>query len=334
MTASRDTAVTRGPPSTRRGVLLAGVAVATAGCSAVVPARDPAPTPTDWSQTGGNPAGDYHTTAGGAPTDDPELRWQVDSGSTVPTQEPVVYDGTVYPGRRTRVRIDAETGDHSRRGVPFVTTPAVAVTDSYRNATVVGLRDTTVRETFSGGERVGSFVATNAARVAGGESRRRWRYPAPGGRIATRDTGDPVPPVVAGDRAVLGGQFLRTTATGRVVFGGVVVCDAGSGRVAWRHARPAADGESVPVGRPSVGDGRVYLGTSRGAVVGLRLADGGVVWERSVTDAVTTPLQVVADDGVVCVVGREVVAGLDPADGTEVWRTAPPASVELTDRRA
>ena len=334
MTASRDTVVTRGPRSTRRGLLLAGATLATAGCSAVAPARDPVPAPTGWTQTGGNPAGDYYTTAGGAPTDEPQVRWEVDSGTTVPTQEPVVYDGTVYPGRRTDVRIDTATGDRDRRGVRFVTTPAVAVTDSYRNATLVGLRDTIVRETISGGEQVGSFVATNTARIAGGETRRRWRYPAPGGGMATRDRADPVPPVVAGDRAVLGGQFLRQTTTGQTVFGGVVVADAGSGRVAWRHARRTDDGRPVSVSRPSVRDGRVYLGTVRGAVVGLRLGDGAVVWERSVTDEGTTSLQVVASDGVVCVVGRETVVGLDPDDGTELWRTTPPAPVELTDRQA
>lgn len=325
--------MTRGPRSTRRGLLLAGATLATAGCSAVAPARDSGPAPTDWTQTGGNPAGDYYTTAGGAPTDDPQIRWQVDNGTTIPTQEPVVYDGTVYPGRRTDVRIDTATGDRDRGGVRFVTTPAVAVTDSYRNATLVGLRDTPVRETLSGSERVGSFVATNTARVAGGETRRRWRYPAPGGGMATPDRADPVPPVVAGDRAVLGGQFLRNTTTGETVFGGVVVADAGSGRVAWQHARRGDDGP-VPVSRPSVRNGRVYLGTVRGAVVGLRLEDGRVSWEQSVTDGDTTPLQVVARDGVVCVVGRKTVAGLDPDDGTELWRTTPPAPVELTDRQA
>jgi len=326
--------VTRGPPSTRRGLLLAGATLATAGCSAVRPARDHPPESTDWPQAGGNPAGDYHTTAGGAPTDEPQVEWQADTGAAVPTGEPLAYDGTVYPGRRTDVRVDTETGDRDRRGVSFVTTPGVAVTDSYRNATLVGLRDTTVRETFTGGERVGSFVAANAASVAGGETRRRWRYPAPAGGMATRDRESPVPPVVAGDRAVLGGQFLRRTATGQTAFGGVVVADAGSGQVAWRHTRRTDDGGPVPVGRPSVVDGRVYLGTVRGAVVGLRLGDGTTVWEQSVTDGETTPLQVVGHDGVVCVVGRETVVGLAAADGTELWRTTPPAPVELTDRRA
>lgn len=326
--------MTRGPRSTRRGLLLAGATLATAGCSAVAPGRDRPPGATDWTQTGGNPAGDYHTTAEGAPTDEPQVRWQADTGTTVPTREPLVYDGTVYAGRRTDVRVDAATGDRDRRGVAFVTTPALAVTDSYQNATLVGLRDTTVRETFTGGERVGSFVATNTASVAGGETRRRWRYPAPAGGMATRDRESPVPPVVAGDRAVLGGQFLRRTATGETTFGGVVVADAGSGRVGWRHARRTDDGEPVAVGRPSVADERVYLGTVRGAVVGLRLADGAVVWEQSVTDGGTAPLQVVAHDGVVCVVGRETVVGLAADDGAELWRTTPPAPVELTDRRA
>ncbi|MEZ3145373.1 PQQ-binding-like beta-propeller repeat protein [Halobaculum sp. MBLA0143] len=310
--------MTRQP--TRRGLLAAGLTAATAGCGGVVPDADDPPTETEWPTRGGDPAGSYHTTASGAPTDDPELLWRATADEISPGQEPIVYGGRIYPAQDTPVRVETATGAVDRDGVSFRSTPAVAVSDGYRNATVVGLRNTHASETLLGPEFLGAFVAVNADPVAGPRTRWRWRYPGPPGAVTPWDMDSPVAPVAAGDRVLFGGRFYVENVTERRAFGGVVAVDTGSGRTLWRH-RETDDGDPVPFGRPSVYDGRVYVGSLRGTVYGFELAGGRRVWTHGLDDDVRSPAAVVGAPDAVVTVTPNALVGLDHADGTQLWRT-------------
>lgn len=318
---------------TRRGLLAAGVTAATAGCGGLVPETDDPSTETEWPTRGGDPAGSYHTTASGAPTDDPELLWRATAEEIIPGQEPIVYDGRIYPGKGTPVTVATETGAVSRDGVSFRSTPAVTAPESYRNATVVGLRNSHASETLLGPEFLGAFVAVNADPVVGTRTRWRWRYPGPPGAVTPWNMDAPVAPVAAGDRVLFGGQFYVETVAERQAFGGVVAVDAGSGRTLWRHGE-THDGEPVPFGRPSVHDGRAFAGSLRGTVYGFDLADGRLRWTHNLVDDVRSPATVVGAPEAVVTVTPDALVGLDPADGTRLWRTPFEGSFDPATRQS
>lgn len=332
-----DETVTRRPPApTRREFLATGLTAATAataGCGGVVPDADAPPTAADWPTRGGDPAGSYHTTAGDAPTSEPELLWRTGVDDLVAGQEPLVYDGRLYPGRETTATLATADGAVSRDGVAFRSAPAVTVSDSYRNATLVGLRNTAVTETLFETERFGAFVGMNAAPVAGDRTRWRWRRPSPPGAVTPWDLDSPVAPVAAGDRVLLGGQFAVATTGGRRRFGGVLAVDTGSGRVSWRHAESTDDGEPIPFGRPSLHDGRVHVGSIRGDVYTMA-ADGRLTWRHGLVDDVDAPVTVVGAPAATVAVTRESVVGLDPEARSRIWRTPLAGAFETTTRRA
>lgn len=135
---------------TRRAVPAAGATAATAGCGSLYLAREDPPTATDWPVSGHDPRGSYQTPATGGPTAEPRVRWTTERGGALLVREPVVYDGSLYPGRFSDLRIDTEDGTTDHRGVAFRSPPAVVVSSSYRDATLVGHRSSSGDGAFPG----------------------------------------------------------------------------------------------------------------------------------------------------------------------------------------
>jgi hypothetical protein len=144
---------------------------------------------------------------------------------------------------------------------------------------------------------------------------------------------------VAGDRVVVGD---RDSADQEDVFHGL---DRATGERMWTVRYPAAgklDYGNSPRATPLVHDGRAYLLGAFGHLHCVRLADGRIEWQRHLRNdfqadaelvwgACSSPLIV---DGrlIVNPGGREAsLVALDPATGTELWRSAgaPPAFASI-----
>lgn len=119
--------------------------------------------------------------------------------------------------------------------------------------------------------------------------------------------------------------------------GNVVVCDdegvtalaVDDGSRAWR-----VQTQSPVLGSPALTDDRVVVATAGGRLRGLT-PDGEEAWTTDVGVRLDTP-PVVAD-GVCYLAGEDVLAAVDPGDGTVRWRlsrdgTAPTAPVAVDDR--
>jgi len=135
----------------------------------------------------------------------------------------------------------------------------------------------------------------------------------------------------------------------------VAAFDAASGKPRWRYRLGARneghDGsDDGPLSTPVLGGGRVFALGPDGRLVALRLADGGLVWERRLADFggeapsfgyATTP--VLLDDVLILQAGgpegRSIV-GLDAATGETRWTRGDdgllyesPAAMTLAGRR-
>ena len=316
-----------GPPDTlsRRALLglACGTAASLAGCSTLRPDVAQPPTPTDWSMSGGNPQGSYHTAAEGGPVDGVETRWTYEFDQFQPSRvEPLLYDDRLYvPGLPTAV-VDVTNGAARTFEGRFRSSPAIVTETAYRNETLVGLQ-----RAPRGGSPLGSlFPAFGLAGVNPSpgldrlsDGRRRWNFPEQPGSVRPWNTDTPAPPAVADGRVYLGGRWTNADAT---VVGGVAALDPSNGTVEWTYTRRTAPESPIPFGRPSVHDGTAYAPTLRHVVHAIDTSDGSERWSTDVLDdeGASVP-PVVATDDVVVVVEDEEVVGLRRADGSELWRT-------------
>ena len=133
----------------------------------------------------------------------------------------------------------------------------------------------------------------------------------------------------------LGRKYLRLTpvvVADRVVaadgYGQVVAVDRFTGKRVWKARVGDADGVGFRVwdrrdpafvtGGVGAGEGLVLLGTTRGEVVALSLADGEERWRAKVSSEVLSPP--VTDDGVVLVqTADDRLFALEAEDGSQRW---------------
>lgn len=159
-------------------------------------------------------------------------------------------------------------------------------------------------------ERIHCFEAQNGQKL--------WslEYPCPYGEI-----GYP-----AGPRAAVTIADGRAFALGAT--GWLHVLDAASGQVLWQRDLAADYAIQMPIwgiaAAPLVHAGKVilHIGGKDACVVALRVADGREVW-RALSDRAQYSAPIVVEQAgrkvVVCWTG-DSVAGLDPEDGTVLWR--------------
>jgi len=144
---------------------------------------------------------------------------------------------------------------------------------------------------------------------------------------------------VAGDRVVVGD---RDSADQEDVFHGL---DRATGERVWTVRYPAAgklDYGNSPRATPLLHDGRAYLLGAFGHLHCVRLTDGRIEWQRHLRNDFLADAELVwgACSSPLIVDGRLIVnpgareaslVALDPATGTELWRSAgaPPAFASL-----
>jgi outer membrane protein assembly factor BamB/ABC-type phosphate/phosphonate transport system substrate-binding protein len=144
---------------------------------------------------------------------------------------------------------------------------------------------------------------------------------------------------VAGDRVVVGD---RDSADQEDVFHGL---DRATGERVWTVRYPAAgklDYGNSPRATPLLHDGRAYLLGAFGHLHCVRLADGRIEWQRHLRNDFQADAELVwgVCSSPLIVDGRLIVnpgareaslVALDPATGTELWRSAgaPPAFASL-----
>jgi outer membrane protein assembly factor BamB len=85
---------------------------------------------------------------------------------------------------------------------------------------------------------------------------------------------------------------------------------------------------SADLSQPVLADGTLYVGSRDGGVLAYDGRTGEERWQQSVGDVALTP-RVVA--GVVCVPTSEAIVGLQPSDGSELWRTDTPGRADSVD---
>ena len=144
---------------------------------------------------------------------------------------------------------------------------------------------------------------------------------------------------VAGDRVVVGD---RDSADQEDVFHGL---DRATGERVWTVRYPAAgklDYGNSPRATPLLHDGRAYLLGAFGHLHCVRLSDGRIEWQRHLRNDFHADAELVwgACSSPLIVDGRLIVnpgareaslVALDPATGTELWRSAgaPPAFASM-----
>lgn len=110
--------------------------------------------------------------------------------------------------------------------------------------------------------------------------------------------------------------------------------DIQTGAWIWQYRRDAPSGFSVRgTARPTVGDGRVFMGFADGYVVALNLESGVMEWEKRLStsggqaflDVDTTPVLLEQVDGskrLIVASYKDGISSLNPANGDLQWTTA------------
>lgn len=180
----------------------------------------------------------------------------------------------------------------------------------------------------------------------------RWRTPIAGGYAG--------PAVAAGKvftTDYVTKDDVKVDNFGRKSSSGVerVLClDEATGKIVWQKEYPVTYTVSYPAGprvTPTVDGDRVYFLGAEGNLVCCNVADGTIVWEKSLTKEYQTksalwgyashPL--IDGDRLICVVGTQVAhaVAFDKRTGKELWRTnkapeqgyTPPSFIEAGGQR-
>lgn len=176
----------------------------------------------------------------------------------------------------------------------------------------------------------------------------KWRVPVAGGYAG---------PAVVGNRVLLtdfnrnsGEAFNNPGQRAELKGQERVHClDAATGKTLWTHAYDCDYAISYPCGprtTPTVDGDRVYTLGAEGHLFCLNLADGAVIWSKSLKEAYRTESPIwgfsahplVEGDQLICMVGGEgsVVVSFNKHTGEEIWKAltdkepgyCPPSMIE------
>jgi outer membrane protein assembly factor BamB len=100
--------------------------------------------------------------------------------------------------------------------------------------------------------------------------------------------------------------------------------------VAWTRDLSASALYGAFASMPIIADGTVYLQDLASNVAAVDLATGATRWTRTYDEEVIGPNGLILKDGTLYGVTASSVFALDPADGSERWRTRPVAGAPIT----